>query len=73
MDPRFLGLVIAVALAGLLSVLAPSTIAEGAGCGIEPIKPIPPIGCKDLIARCQCVRTNQGMVCQWVWDCVPSE
>ena len=63
MDPRFLGLVIAVALAGLLSVLAPVAVAEGAGWGIDPIKPIPPIGCKDLLARCQCVRTNQGMVC----------
>jgi len=73
MDPRFLGLVIAVALAGLLSLFVPMSVAEAAGCGIQPIKPIPPIGCKDLVAQCECVRTRQGLVCQWVWTCVPSE
>ncbi len=37
------------------------------GCGIVPIKPIPPIGCTDLIPECLC--DNQGQ-CIWNWVCV---
>lgn len=43
-------------------------------CGIAPVKPIPPIGCKDLVAQCSCVRDKNGMLqCQWVWVCVPNK
>lgn len=37
-----------------------------ANCGIMPIKPIIPIGCKDVVAQCQCDRDG----CRWVWVCV---
>ncbi len=37
-------------------------------CGIIPIKPIPPIGCKDLRPECQC--DSNGRNCKWVWICV---
>ena len=40
------------------------------GCGIKPIKPIPPIGCKDLLAECVC--DNRGENCHWEWKCVPN-
>jgi hypothetical protein len=37
-------------------------------CGIVPIKPIVPIGCKDLVAVCHC--DQSGYNCRWVWECV---
>lgn len=36
-------------------------------CGIQPIKPIPPIGCRDLVA--QCVLDKEGRS-YWQWVCV---
>lgn len=36
-------------------------------CGILPIKPIPPIGCRDLVA--QCVVDREGHQ-YWQWVCV---
>ena len=59
------GIAVVVALA--LSI-APGPAAGASGCGIKPIKPITPIGCKDLVARCQC--DSKGQNCKWVWDCV---
>jgi len=38
-----------------------------ATCGILPIKPVPPVGCKDL--KPQCVCDNKGN-CDWQWLCV---
>ena len=37
------------------------------GCGIQPIKPIPPIGCKDVTPQCVC---DQNGNCHWEWVCV---
>lgn len=39
-----------------------------AQCGIVPIKPIPPLGCKDLRAECVC--DARGQNCHWDWVCV---
>ena len=36
------------------------------GC-LEPLKPIPPLGCRDLIGQCIC--DGQGR-CSWIWTCV---
>lgn len=42
------------------------------GCGLKPLKPLPPLGCKDLVARCNCATDQEGdLVCTWTWDCVP--
>ena len=38
------------------------------GCGLTPIKPIPPIGCQDLAPVCEC--DVNGDHCQWRWVCV---
>lgn len=38
-----------------------------AQCGFVPLKPIPPIGCKDLIPQCVCNSSGQ---CWWEWICV---
>jgi len=54
--------------AGVLSLLSLAP-ACAAGCGIKPIKPIPPIGCRDLTPVCQC--DERGRNCRWTWTCVP--
>ena len=66
---RSLAIVLAlVAGAFILSNAAPEPACAGVGsCGIMPIKPIPPIGCTDLCAQCQC--NADGSDCRWVWNC----
>lgn len=44
------------------------TLAVFGLCGFVPIKPITPIGCRDLVAQCQC--DSQGQNCRWIWVCV---
>lgn len=52
-----------------VSLLAwPATPFAQSGCGVKPIKPIKPIGCKDLVPECQC--DQNGRNCKWVWVCV---
>jgi hypothetical protein len=51
-----------------LALLAIAPRAYSEGCGITPIKPIPPIGCKDLAPVCQC--DERGQRCHWGWVCV---
>jgi hypothetical protein len=38
----------------LIILLLLSTHASGEGCTLEPLKPLPPLGCKDLVAQCGC-------------------
>jgi hypothetical protein len=52
--------------AGLIALVF-AAIAS-AQCGIVPIKPIVPIGCKDL--RPECVCDAHGQNCRWDWVCV---
>ncbi len=37
-------------------------------CGLPPLKPLPPLGCQDLVAECQC--TGRPGRCSWVWRCI---
>jgi len=63
----------AIALAGAVLaalLLASVALPEGVcaeGCGILPIRPIPPIGCGDLCPQCQC--DSNGQNCRWIWVC----
>jgi len=41
--------------------------AVAADCGLKPLKPLPPLGCRDLVA--QCVIDPQGHA-YWQWVCV---
>lgn len=52
----------------MLSAFSPKPV-NAYGCGIVPIKPIPPIGCRDLRPECQCDSNNN---CRWVWVCIPN-
>lgn len=58
-------LILGAAIAAVLS-------AQSDSCGIEPIKPIPPIGCKDLEAECICDKDPKTGVlkCRYRWRCV---
>ncbi len=38
-------------------------------CGVEPPKPVIPVGCSDLQLECQC--NFDGTKCSFVWKCVP--
>jgi hypothetical protein len=51
-----------------LSTFAPRPVCASGSCGIVPIKPIPPIGCKDLEPQCVC--DQHGQNCHWTWVCV---
>lgn len=37
-------------------------------CGLTPLKPLKPIGCKDLVASCVC--DEDGKNCRYIWVCV---
>ncbi len=58
----------------LMMVLVGFALFAGAGvayagmCGIKPIKPITPNGCRDLVAVC--VFDQYGNNCVWTWQCV---
>ena len=54
-------------LASLLFTFSTLEFAS-AQCAIKPIKPIPPLGCKDLTP--QCVSDSNGQS-YWTWICVP--
>jgi len=52
----------------LLFVVPAKPICASGSCGIVPIKPIPPLGCRDLEPQCVCDGTGQN--CYWTWICV---
>jgi hypothetical protein len=61
-------MLMAVLLAG---VIGPGPVCSQNGCGMKPMKPMTPMGCKDLVAQCSCVKDKDGMLqCQWTWMCV---
>ena len=43
-------------------------LAAGWCIGVEPLKPIVPIGCRDLVLMCVC--DSRGDHCGWDWICV---
>lgn len=45
--------------------LVPTRVAC-ASCGVTPIKPIPPVGCRDLTPVC----VTNGSSAYWTWVCV---
>ena len=61
-------------LAVLLAVLGMATPQQAeaqagprvsASCGVKPVKPVVPVGCKDLLPQCG----SRG----WEWICVPRD
>jgi hypothetical protein len=65
---RLATLLVLIAGALVFSSTSPEPACAAVGtCGVKPIKPIPPLGCKDLCAQCQCNAT--GTDCNWVWVC----
>lgn len=64
MKLRIIGTVVLFGLA--LISQAPTASADG--CGLQPLKPLTPLGCKDLRLQCQC--DKNGKNCAWSWICV---
>jgi hypothetical protein len=66
---KWITLAVAIVGLGIGSIFALNAEPACAGqCGIKPIKPIPPIGCKDMVAECSC--DASGRNCSWRWVCV---
>lgn len=68
-------LVVLLALGIVGPVLATPTpvnpfgpVEAGRCIGVKPIKPIKPIGCKELELLCTC--DAQGNRCDWEWVCI---
>lgn len=59
-----------LAIAVFLSLMSRGTVraARADGCGLEPLKPLVPLGCKDLAPVCTC--DSNGDHCHWDWICV---
>jgi hypothetical protein len=57
----------------VIAILGLATTASSAQCGLRPteLKPLPPLGCKDMVQVCTCDKSGQN--CHWVWACVPQE
>lgn len=36
------------------------------GCGLMPLRPLTPLGCKDIKPQCVCDKSG----CRWQWVCV---
>ena len=69
---RLATLLALIAGALVLSSTAPEPACAYRGtCGIKPIKPIPPLGCTEMCASCQC--SADGSDCDWVWVASRSE
>ena len=51
--------------------LTPAPACAGGSCGLKPARPLPPAGCKDLIAQCVCTGSGFHQECHWNWICVP--
>lgn len=63
-------LAVAATLLFAASILAtaPATV-HAQSCGIQPLKPLTPLGCRDLRAECACETTPTGMKCGYKWIC----
>ena len=71
---RFLPLIhlcMGVVIGGWFAIVVHAALvcAEG-GCGLPPLKPLPPLGCADLIAHCQFDENADN--CRCVWECIPA-
>lgn len=63
---RLFTILATIALSALL--LSSAAPAQSVGCPIRPMKPMVPMGCKDLQAVCHC--DARGQNCWWEWVCV---
>jgi len=60
--------IVIVSTLSLAPVLPPVVAPAQSGCGLKPLKPLTPLGCKDLAAQCRC--DSNGRNCRWEWVCV---
>lgn len=60
-------LLTALVLAGVLIGVG---IVWADSCGYPPLKPLIPVGCKDIVLVCQCDEHVRN--CHWAWICIPA-
>ena len=63
---RLFLLLVLIGIITLCLLQSPVSV-TGNGCGIEPLKPIVPLGCRDIYPECVC---DQNGNCVWRWVCV---
>lgn len=51
----------------LAFAIGPAPICGG-DCGVMPVKPVVPVGCRDIKPACVC--DAAGRKCAWQWRCV---
>ena len=71
---RLVVFIFILALIALASVVLSTPTNAQSGCGLQPLKPLAPLGCKDLVAECRCAKDENGRLrCHWEWQCVQSQ
>lgn len=55
-------------IGGAVFIPKSDACAWGGGCGLKPLKPLTPLGCRDLVPICEC--DSSGSNCAWRWVCV---
>lgn len=72
MKLRLMRLRVLVPVLGLLAlggaVVRPTVVLADGTCGLVPLKPLTPLGCKDLAPVCVC--DSAGKNCRYSWVCV---
>jgi hypothetical protein len=58
----------ALVLVAALLAATPASVRASFACGLQPLKPLVPLGCDDLVLLCRC--DLQGQNCRWEWVCV---
>lgn len=61
-------LVLMLVVVGATLAVGRARLASADGCGLLPLKPLPPLGCRDLEPVCEC--DASGRNCSWRWVCV---
>lgn len=66
--PRLIPVLLACLALAAAAFVGPEPVCASGQCGIQPIKPIVPIGCRDVVPVCVC--DANGRNCRWEWQCV---
>ncbi len=66
-ETQMRAIVLSTVIAAALGLAGYAPVAA-TGCGIKPIRPLTPLGCKSLELECVC--DEHAEKCAWQWRCV---